>query len=69
VRARLAEQRRLVSALSPLRSLVSSHWAAAWQPSRVEVKQEAEANKRDGETPVEHKVVEQMVQDTEIERV
>jgi hypothetical protein len=55
-----------VSALS-LWALVSGHWAA-WQAARVEVKQEAEAKKRDGETPVEHKVVEQMIQDTEIDR-
>ena len=44
-----------VSALS-LWALVSGHWAA-WQAARVEVKQELEAEKRDRETPVEHKVV------------
>ena len=56
-----------VSALS-LWALVSGHWAA-WQAARVEVKQEAEAKKRDGETPVEHKVVAKIVQDTEIDLV
>jgi hypothetical protein len=40
-----------VSALS-LWALVSGHWAA-WQAARVEVKQDADAEKRDGETPVE----------------
>jgi hypothetical protein len=39
-----------VSALS-LWALVSGHWAA-WQAARVEVKQDAEAKKRGGETPV-----------------
>ena len=40
-----------VSSLS-LWALVSGHWAA-WQAARVEVKQDAEAEKRDGEPPVE----------------
>jgi hypothetical protein len=44
-----------VSALS-LWALVSGHWAA-WQAARVEVKQEEEARKRDGEAPVEPKIV------------
>ena len=43
-----------VSALS-LWALVSGHWAA-WQAARVECKQEAEAEKRDGDTPVEPKI-------------
>ena len=51
-----------VSALS-LWALVSGHWAA-WQAARVEVKQEAEAEKRDRETPVEHKIVEPVTQET-----
>lgn len=55
-----------VSALS-LWALVSGHWAA-WQAARVEVKQEHEAEKRDGEAPVERRVVDRLVQDTEINR-
>ena len=55
-----------VSALS-LWALVSGHWAA-WQAARVEVKQEQDIQKRDGERPVENRVVDQLVAETEIER-
>lgn len=55
-----------VSALS-LWALVSGHWAA-WQAARVEVKQERDRQERDGKDPVERRVVDQLVQDTEINR-
>ena len=55
-----------VSALS-LWALVSGHWAA-WQAARVEVKQEEEMKKRDDEDPLEDRVVERIVEDTEIDR-
>lgn len=55
-----------VSALS-LWALVSGHWAA-WQAARVEVRQEREIQKRDGEDPLERRVVEKIVADTEINR-
>jgi hypothetical protein len=53
-----------VSALS-LWALVSGHWAA-WQAARVEVAQDAEAQERDRH-PLEEKVVEKMVTDTNVE--
>lgn len=55
-----------VSALS-LWALVSGHWAA-WQAARVEVKQEEEIKRRDDEDPVEERVVEHIIQGTEINR-
>jgi hypothetical protein len=55
-----------VSALS-LWALVSGHWAA-WQAARVEVAQEREIERKNGKPPVEERVVEQLVQETEIER-
>ncbi len=54
-----------VSALS-LWALVSGHWSA-WQAARVEVEQQAEAKEAE-EHPIEKRVVEQIVHDTEIER-
>ena len=53
-----------VSALS-LWALVSGHWAA-WQAARVEVAQDNEAREREN-NPVEKKVVEQILADTDIE--
>jgi hypothetical protein len=53
-----------VSALS-LWALVSGHWAA-WQAARVEVAQEREL-KRVKQNPVEKRVVEAMIERTEIE--
>ena len=55
-----------VSALS-LWALVSGHWAA-WQAARVEVRQENDKKERDGKRPVERRVVEEIVKDTEINR-
>jgi hypothetical protein len=52
-----------VSTLS-LWALVSGHWAA-WQAARVEVMQDREARARDNH-PVEDRVVEKIVADTEI---
>jgi hypothetical protein len=54
-----------VSALS-LWALVSGHWAA-WQAARVEVTQGQEAAERDRH-PVEQKVVEQIVEETDVKR-
>ena len=54
-----------VSALS-LWALVSGHWSA-WQAARVEVTQQTEADERE-QNPVEKRVVEQLVHDTQIER-
>jgi hypothetical protein len=53
-----------VSALS-LWALVSGHWSA-WQAARVEVAQEQEL-KRQQQQPLEQKVVEELVEKTEIE--
>lgn len=53
-----------VSALS-LWALVSGHWAA-WQAARVEVAQQDEID-RERERPVEQRVVERLVRDTEID--
>jgi hypothetical protein len=53
-----------VSALS-LWALVSGHWAA-WQAARVEVAQEAEI-KRNRANPVESRVVDALVANTELE--
>ena len=53
-----------ISALS-LWALVSGHWSA-WQAARVEVAQQQEAKQRE-EHPVEQKVVEELVQRTNIE--
>ena len=52
-----------VSALS-LWALVSGHWSA-WQAARVEVAQDREAKERDAH-PVEDKVVEKIVAETEV---
>ena len=52
-----------VSALS-LWALVSGHWST-WQAARVEVTQQAEADER-ARHPVEEKVVEKIVERTEI---
>jgi len=54
-----------VSALS-LWALVSGHWAA-WQAARVEVTQ-AEAAAREKDRPIEKRVVEEIVGETELER-
>jgi len=55
-----------VSALS-LWALVSGHWST-WQAARVEVTQKAEADDRE-RNPVEARVVEQLVEDTNIQKV
>jgi hypothetical protein len=54
-----------VSALS-LWALVAGHWSS-WQAARVEVAQAAEI-KRQQDEPVEEKVVEKIVEQTEINR-
>lgn len=54
-----------VSALS-LWALVSGHWSA-WQAARVEVAQQTELV-RARENPVEDKVVEKIVAETDVER-
>ena len=53
-----------VSALS-LWALVSGHWSA-WQAARVEVAQDREM-KRQREEPVEQKVVERIIEKTDLE--
>lgn len=53
-----------VSALS-LWALVAGHWSS-WQAARVEVAQEKEIQKQQDE-PVEDKVVEKIVAETELE--
>ncbi|MDQ1432566.1 MAG: hypothetical protein QOF40_3168 [Actinomycetota bacterium] len=53
-----------VSALS-LWALVSGHWAA-WQAARVEVTQGEEARERE-KHPLEEKVVEKIVADTDVQ--
>jgi hypothetical protein len=53
-----------VSALS-LWALVTGHWSS-WQAARVEVTQRAEADRRERE-PIEEKVVERLVAETEIQ--
>jgi hypothetical protein len=53
-----------VSALS-LWALVSGHWAA-WQAARVEVAQQKELE-RQKENPMEEKVVEKLVEETDVE--
>ena len=52
-----------VSALS-LWALVSGHWAA-WQAARVEVAQQEQLDREEAE-PIEERVVERIVEDTEI---
>ena len=52
-----------VSALS-LWALVSGHWSA-WQASRVEVEQMAEAKEREA-NPIEERVVETIIERTEV---
>jgi len=52
-----------VSALS-LWALVSGHWSA-WQASRVEVEQMAEAQERE-QNPVEDRVVDKIIERTQI---
>ena len=54
-----------VSALS-LWALVSGHWSA-WQAARVEVAQQTEVERAE-KNPVEDKVVEKIIAETEIER-
>jgi hypothetical protein len=53
-----------VSALS-LWALVSGHWSA-WQAARVEVAQQKELERQQNE-PIEEKVVERIVEQTDIE--
>jgi hypothetical protein len=53
-----------VSALS-LWALVSGHWSA-WQAARIEVAQEKE-RKRVKAEPIEQKVVEKMVEQTDVQ--
>jgi hypothetical protein len=53
-----------VSALS-IWALVSGHWAT-WQAARVEVTQQREADERD-RNPIEEKVVEALVDQTNVE--
>ena len=55
-----------ISALS-LWALVSGHWSA-WQAARVEVTQQEEAQQREAH-PIEEKVVEELVNRTNIEPV
>jgi len=55
-----------VSTLS-LWALVSGHWAA-WQAARVEVTQKQEQDRRQGEQPLEKKVVDEIVDQTDLER-
>jgi hypothetical protein len=55
-----------VSALS-LWALVAGHWSS-WQAARVEVTQEQELKKQREELPVEDKVVEKMVEKTDVNR-
>src|SRR6195952_438873 len=55
-----------VSALS-LWSLVSGHWSA-WQAARVEVAQLAETEKLEN-SPIEKRVVEQLIEQTDIAAV
>jgi hypothetical protein len=52
-----------VSALS-LWALVSGHWST-WQAARVEVTQQREADERE-QNPIEEKVVDKIIQHTEI---
>jgi hypothetical protein len=54
-----------VSALS-LWALVSGHWSA-WQAARVEVTQAKEMKQRE-EEPLEEKVVEKIVDETDVQR-
>jgi hypothetical protein len=54
-----------VSALS-LWALVSSHWSA-WQAARVEVTQQQE-EEAEAEHPVEQRVVEKIVEETDVDR-
>ena len=54
-----------VSALS-LWALVSGHWSA-WQAARVEVEQQRQITAQD-EHPVEERVVERMVERTDVKR-
>ena len=53
-----------VSALS-LWALVSGHWST-WQAARVEVTQQREADER-AENPIEQKVVQHIIEHTEID--
>ncbi len=54
-----------VSALS-LWALVSGHWSA-WQAARVEVTQQRE-EQAEAEHPVEQRVVEKIVEETDVDR-
>src|SRR3954469_16347979 len=60
---RLLSSVAYVSALS-LWALVSGHWSA-WQASRVEVEQMAEAQERE-QNPVEDRVVDKIIERTEV---
>ena len=53
-----------VSALS-LWALVTGHWST-WQAARVEVSQQ-EQNQKEAESPVEERVVEKLVEKTDVE--
>ena len=53
-----------VSALS-LWALVSGHWSA-WQAARVEVAQDQELKRQQQEEPLEDRIVDKIVQETEI---
>jgi len=54
-----------VSALS-LWALVAGHWSS-WQAARVEVEQHREVERRKQESPIEDKVVEKIVEKTELD--
>jgi hypothetical protein len=54
-----------VSALSLL-ALVSGHWSA-WQAARVEVAQKEELERQERE-PVEDRMVEKIVEETDVDR-
>jgi hypothetical protein len=54
-----------VSALS-LWALVSGHWSS-WQAARVEVAQQRDIEQRDAD-PIEEKVVEKLVEKTDLKR-
>ena len=53
-----------IAALS-LWALVSGHWSA-WQAARVEVRQDEEAKRAEAE-PVEQRIVEKLVQETNVQ--
>ena len=63
VRSGLAHQHHL--RLLSLWALVSGHWSA-WQAARVEVAQQEQID-AEADDPVEHRVVDEMVERTEID--